>query len=295
MNRESRCDKLGAALGSAEARQQLALESLPRHLDRLCRWPVVPARFVDLRRFADEVNHTETPDGRLVRALLPVCYWGWSHDFREVGSPFNGFSEVFWSALVRHAGFEALIGPEGFRVSQELMAAELLDRMALEDGYASASAKMLPSSWFRAFCCFGIIFPGVGELWEQWRRAATPGHAYSLAQYISCLVYDGDQNPLFAGHHRAGGDRPGAPSLWEPEGFLLDPKWRDENLDFIRREWTPSAMEQALDRSCEALVGTPYAALVARVRADFGERLPAVTLRLAQLPDRLAKCNVGGW
>jgi hypothetical protein len=108
----------------------------------------------------------------------------------------------------------------------EFMRDSILDRMDEEHDLKFSGMRASPYKWVRVLCSFAVIFPDIRDLWQRWWKKETKGRAICVLQYISCLLYEADSNPIFSPWTPAGrGGPPRAISLALAECFnheLLD-------------------------------------------------------------------------
>jgi hypothetical protein len=89
-------------------------------------------------------------------------------------------------------------------------------------GLAYRGAGARPYRWIRALTTYGVLLPDVETLWARWWSIETIGRAVSCVQYLSALVYDKDDNPVFTPWTRDHGGGP--PCLWEE---ILDSRCKE--------------------------------------------------------------------
>jgi hypothetical protein len=139
-----------------------------------------------------------------------------------------------------------------------------------------------PFRWIGALTTHGVLLPDVDRIWKDWWTLETIGRAVAAVQYISCLMYLENENPIFAPWTPSAGGGP--PSLWEFEGHLYSNRWLEPNVSFLRQTLTVQNVSEVLDRAVERLFGQPEHETAAAVRADFPPRLETVRARCDELP-----------
>lgn len=145
-----------------------------------------------------------------------------------------------------------------------------------------------PYRWIGALTTHGVLLPDVSRLWTALWSIDTVGRAVATVQYVSCLMYDQNENPVFAAWTRDGGGGP--PSLWEFEGHLYEHRWLEPNVRFLRENLNPQRVSEALDRAVERLGGQaeqPEYELALEVQQDLPLCAETLVARCGELPDLL--------
>jgi hypothetical protein len=76
--------------------------------------------------------------------------------------------------------------------------------------------------------------------------------AIAVVQYISCLIYPENENPVFAPRTPNGGGGP--PCLWGFEGHLYTHRWLEPNVTFLKKALNVPAVTEALSRAVDRLI-----------------------------------------
>jgi hypothetical protein len=163
----------------------------------------------------------------------------------------------------------------------------LLERIDREDSLSHADEYATAYAWFYRLGAFAVIFPELESLWRTWWRFDTPGQAIAALQYLSCLMYEDRDNPIFAPWTREHGG--GTPGLWETDGQTFHESWRLENVVFFMDTVTPAYVHEALARAAARLEGILASAVPARMLADIAPQRPLLEHRLNVLPDLLSQ------
>jgi hypothetical protein len=122
----------------------------------------------------------------------------------------------------------------------------------------------------------------VDQVWSGWWSIETVGRAVATVQYVSCLMYPEDENPVFAPWTPDRGGGP--PCLWEFGGHLYEHRWLDPNIRFLQRMLNPKAIDIALSRAIERLVGLVEQEAAAKVQSDIPLCAETLAARCTQLP-----------
>lgn len=264
------------------------------HYNRLCRPGGAPPDGGDLVSYALDLRYQDLqPD--LLRFLLPLCLRAWRESlFAPGSSPYGGFVEHFSPALAARADLESILGASRHRALSEFMGASILDRMDTESSLRFSGMNASPYKWFAALGSCAVIFAGVEALWHEWWRLETPGHACAALQYLSCLMYPDDSNPIFSPWTPLGGG--GAPHLAETDGHIYDVGWRAHNIAFVQATLSVEYFRDRLYAAVQVLAGDS-SAVPQQMAADFESQQALLELRIEQLPALLSRpaCETGGW
>jgi hypothetical protein len=260
----------------------------PAHYGRLCDLRGRQPDRQDLIDYALDLTYMELqPD--LLRYLIPVLLDAWRRDlFEAEAAGLGAFVEYFWPALQGGQALPTLSDEQ--RASVVLfMRDTILDRMDTEDRLAFSGMGASAYQWVRALGSFGIVFPDMQALWTEWWQMKTSGQAVAAFQYASALMYEDKENPIFTPWTPDKGG--GAPALWEPEGFLYDVGWQEQNLQFLRRTLSVEYIEQGLQRA-QRVIENPAAKLIAsKVLVDLQLDSTRLSLRIEELPTLLTNVS----
>ncbi len=127
-----------------------------------------------------------------------------------------------------------------------------------------------------------MLLPDVDRVWGAWWSLDTVGRAIALVQYISCLIYPENENPVFAPWTPNGGGGP--PCLWGFEGHLYTHRWLEPNVTFLKEALNVPAVTEALSRAVDRLIDHSEHEPAARVREDLPLLTDTLQARCAELP-----------
>ena len=227
----------------------------------------------------------------LLRHLLPLCLKMWQDDLlHKENAEYGGQVEAFWTALSPRPTFQ-----NTFLLEEELNAAEyrsvmqfirdtLLERMSRETRLHFAGSGSSPYQWFHTLGPFCIVFPHLQSLWDKWWQMAAPGHAACVLQYVSCLMYREDENPVFSSWTPEGGGGP--PELWENASLSSDYGWRQENASSLAKTLTLDFVEQKLKEAASQTSGEDIT-ISAKMLQDWERRRDLAASRIAEIPQRV--------
>jgi hypothetical protein len=119
-------------------------------------------------------------------------------------------------------------------------------------------------------------------LWTAWWSLDTVGRAIAAVQYLSCLMYPENENPVFSPWTPNGGGGP--PCLWEFEGHLYAHRWLEPNVTFLRKALDERTVQEVLTRAVGRLVGEPEHEIATLVQSDFPLCVATLEARCAELP-----------
>jgi hypothetical protein len=264
---------------------QEAHEGNPQHLKRLARLrPGERAEVADLWEYMQDLLYTEI-QGPLFAYLLPFCLDAWRLNLRGMRSDHGGFVEYFYPVLANRRVFERhLTADQGAAVSQ-FMRQSILEEIDDQRGLTYSGSGTRPYRWVAALTTHGVLFPDVDRLWTEWWSGATIGRAVAVVQYVSCLMYPQNENPVFAPWTPERGGGP--PCLWEFEGHLYTNRWLEANLRFMRQTLNPRSASAILGHAVNRLAGEPEYDAATEVRADVPLCLETLAARCAELPKLL--------
>jgi hypothetical protein len=277
--------KLGA-MRPPEKITQEAFEGNDRHLRRLVRLrPGQEADGDDLWEYVHDLRNTDI-QGALFAYLLPFCLKAWRDDLRGVEGH-GGTIEHFYAVLADRHIFDSLLSEGQGEAVSEFMRQAILEEIDSQRGLTFQRSRSRPYRWFRAMTTYGVLRPDLDRLWNAWWTLSTIGRAIATVQYVSCLMYSENENPVFAPWTPDGGGGP--PCLWEFEGHLYAHRWLEPNVDFLNETLTVQRVDDVLVRAAERLVGQSEHATALAVQEDFPLCIDTLKIRCAELPQLLAK------
>lgn len=264
----------------------------PRHYRRLCRLDGAAPDTSDLSRYVDDMQYMPLqPD--LLRYLLPLCLKMWQDDLlRKEDSDCRGLAEAFWTALAPRSLFqntfllEEELNAEEYQSVMQFMRGTLLERMNQETRLHFIGSQSSPYQWFHTLGSFCIVFPFLQSLWDKWWQMTTPGQAACVLQYISCLMYRDDENPVFTPWTPDKGGGP--PELWENDSLSSDYGWRQENASFLAETLTLDIVERKL-KAAASQVSSENLSISAKMLQDWDNRRDLAASRIAELPQLVAQ------
>jgi len=296
---EQRLNDFYRRLGSVvppETITQSPFDFDPAHLGRLVKLHVGErASGFDLANYMDDVLYGDIQSSLLVHAL-PFCLRAWHEYLRDEKFECPGFAEHFYTVLERKDLFAGALNDDQMKAVLEFMRESILEEIDAQESLRSEGYPAAPYRWIRALMTYGVIAPDIEHLWMDWWSISTSGRAVAAVQYISCLIYPKDSNPVFAPWTRERGGGP--PCLWEFDGYLYESNWKIQNVEFLRElfrdpETVFSVVRLAVDRLSQhsgCLTAKQLLADLQSASVDRKLRSPAETLsdRLIALPDILA-------
>jgi len=272
--------------------KQEAFDHDDRHLRRLARLrPEERADVKDLWEYTQDLLYTEI-DNSLFAHVLPFCLEAWREDLCGTNSGYGGFVEHFYPVLADRHVFDEQLTPKQSAAVAEFMRESILDEIDDQRGLAFKGAMSRPYRWIRALTTYGVLMPDLEQLWANWWLVNTVGRAVAVVQYASCLMYISTENPVFAPWTPNQGGGP--PQLWEFAGHLYKHRWRDANVDFLRRTLTVDVVSNVLARADEFLVGQPERGKATEVLGDLPLCAETLAARCNELPRVLAATQETG-
>ncbi len=279
--------KLHRALGAMRPPEKItqdAFEGNDRHLRRLARLrPGEQADGNDLWEYIHDLRNTDI-QGPLFVYLLPFCLQAWRDDLRGIDGH-GGLIEHFYPVLADREIFGVHLTPKQSATVSEFMRQTILEEIDDQRGLVFQGSRTRPYRWFRALATYGVLLPDVERLWTAWWSLNTVGRAIAAVQYISCLMYRENENPVFAPWTADHGGGP--PCLWEFEGHLYAHRWLEPNVNALKGILTVQRVSDVLAKAVERLVGQPEYEAAGAVLQDFPLCTDTLTARCAELPQLL--------
>jgi hypothetical protein len=264
---------------------QEAFEGNDRHLRRLLRLkPGERPDPQDLWEYLQDLRYTDI-QSPLFAYLLPSCLQLWCEDLRGASDAYGGFVEHFYPVLADCAVFDKHLTSKQSAAVSEFMRQTILEEIDDQRGLAYQGSKARPYRWIRAVTTYGVLLPDVERLWSAWWSLDTIGRAIAAVQYISCLMYPENENPVFAPWTANGGGGP--PCLWEFEGHLYSHRWLQPNVAYLRKFLNVSSVSESLSRAVDRLSDQPGHAVAALIQADKPLLVETLQARCAELPHLL--------
>ena len=257
-----------------------------KHLRRLARLqPGERADAGDLYDYTQDLLYTEIETPWLAY-LLPFCLAAWREDLHQATNEYGGVVEQLYPVLANRGVFAKHLTPEQTVAVSKFLQLTILEEMDHQRGLSYEGAGSRPYGWIAALATYGILLPDIEGLWREWWALGTSGRAIAAVQYLSCLMYPENQNPVFAPWTPLGGGGP--PVLWEYAGHLYSHRWLQPNIDFLKTLLNVRQAGDVLARAVDGLEGQPEHAQAARVHSAFPNRMAIVEARCAELPRLLA-------
>lgn len=243
-------------------------------------------RVEDVLNYAiDLVSMPVQPD--LFACILPVCLHAWHHDVVWGGGKYGGAIEQFSPALARRPLIDEFLPEKQARAVKAFMRAAILERLDVENSLKHSGMGASPYGWSEKLGSFCVIVPELEPLWTEWWAFETPGRAIATLQYISCLMYEDDENPIFAPWTP---DKGGGPfGLWETDGHIYEECWKPENVRFFRDTVTADYVFDALKRARTALDGVLESSVPGRMIDDFQYLDDVLAHRIRALPEIVSR------
>ena len=238
----------------------------------------------DLYYFAHDLLYTDEIQDSLLAHVLPFCLEAWRDDLHGQ-SGYGGFVEYFYTLLANKQIFERHLRPAHTAVVSEFMRGSILDEIDEQQGLEYVGKSARAYRWFEALTTYGVLLPDLDRLWTAWWSLESVGRAIALVQYLSCLMYGDNENPVFSPWTRDKGGGP--PCLWQFSGFLYENRWLQPNVRFLRRVLNPGGLNDRLDQAVNRLINQPEHKMAAEIRNDLPLCAEVLAARCAELPTLL--------
>jgi hypothetical protein len=252
------------------------------HLEALARLkPDERAAGGDLAFYARVLRHGDVQKD-LLQWVLPFCLRAWREDLRGESSGYGGFVEWLYPALVDGQILDSVLTPNEAAAVSSFMREAILEEIDAQRGLRFVGMGSRPYGWVGAVTTYGVLLPDLERLWTEWWSCETLGRAIASVQYITCLTYGEEENPVFAPWTPTGGGGP--PGLWEFEGHLYTHRWLAPNVAFLQSILTADRVIEVLRRAVARMTGYQEHETAVRVLADVGERKEILESRCDELP-----------
>jgi hypothetical protein len=260
---------------------QKAFEGSDGHLRRLVRLKAgeLP-KSDDLWEYMQDLRYTEI-QSPLLAYVLPFCLDLWRADLRGVEG-YGGIVEYFYPVLADRGIFDKHLTRKQSDAVSEFMRQTILEEIDDQRGLSYQGSRTRPYRWIRALASFGVLLPEVDKLWAAWWSLDTVGRGVAAVQYISCLMYPENENPVFAPWTPNGGGGPPCP--WEFEGHLYSHRWLEPNITFLKHVLDVPGVTLVLSRAVGRLAGQPEQGVAKLVQDDLPLRADTLQARCAELP-----------
>jgi hypothetical protein len=264
---------------------QEAFEHNDRHLRRLVRLGSgEQPDGNDLFAYMEDLRYTDIQTSLFVY-LLPICLEVWRNDLRGANTGYAGVVEHFYPVLADRHVFDIHLIPKQTAVVSQFMRQAILEEIDEQRGLAFQGSKARPYRWVGELTTYGVLLPDLERLWTDWWALGTIGRAVAAIQYISCLMYPENENPVFAPWTPNGGGGP--PCLWAFEGHLYEHRWLEPNVSFLRKTLNVESVGNLLPLAASHLAGEPEHSVATLVQEDFPLCEATVATRCAALPQLL--------
>jgi hypothetical protein len=245
----------------------------------------------DLFDYMEDLRYTEIQTSLFVY-LLPVCLEMWRNDMRGVDTSCAGVVEHFYPVLADRHVFDVHLTTKQTAVVSDFMRRTILEEIGEQRGMAFQGSGARPYRWVGELTTYGVLLPDVELLWTAWWSLGTIGRAVAAIQYISCLMYAENENPVFAPWTPNGGGGP--PCLWEFEGHLYSHRWLEPNVAFLRKALSLESVRRILSLAVAELAGQPEHSVATLALEDFPLCEATVVARCTKLPQLLETTNEAG-
>lgn len=259
----------------------------PGHYSRLCDLSQKPSN-IDLYDYILDYTYMEIqPD--LLRFLLPRIA-------KEIGESLlndtEGYAqESFFEAITKRPLSPEYITQDQFEAMAHYFASVLLLRMGKEDKLHHVGYKSSPYQWFEFFNDYTMAFPYLDYLWERWWSLPNEPLAICLVQYVSCLLYDERENPVFAPRtpEKGGGPPTG---FWYEWGIIYDEIPHPENLLFLKSVLSVEYVHQKLIEASEKISDPENSRILEQILNEFSFQSIVLEEHIKKISDALLGSGV---
>lgn len=190
----------------------------------------------DLIEYIHDLLYSGEIQKDLFKFLLPKCLLAWREYLVDNNQSYGGYAEYLLSFLAKKELYSVILSDTEYTAIATFYAKSLLDRMSSESKLSHQGMDGTPYRWFYALSSYCVIFSDLESFWNEWWVMKKSGHAVCVLQYISCIMYAEEANPIFKPWTKEYGG--GAPTLWEWEGHIYGAKWEPRNIEFLKSTLT---------------------------------------------------------
>ena len=253
------------------------------HLRRLVRVkPGEKPRALDLWTYVQDLRFSKEVQGSLLIYVLPFLFDAWREELRGTSNEYGGLVENLYPALADRQVFEKFLKPNQAAAVSKFMRESILEEIDDQRELSFKGPQARPYRWVRTFTTYGVLRPDIEVLWNEWWTLGNVGRAYAVLQYISCLMYASNENPIFAPWTANEGGGP--PVLWELDGHLYEHSWQAANVTFARGFLTFERVRAVLMRAVKMLESAPEYSRALQLLEDFALCEGIVKARCEELP-----------
>jgi hypothetical protein len=178
--------------------------------------------------------------------------------------------------------FDLHLDPKQSAAVSDFMRESILEEIDDQRGLAYRSSGARPYRWITALTTYGVLLPDIERLWNSWWSIETLGRAVAMVQYVSCLMYPANENPVFAPWTP---DHGGGPiCLWGLEGHLYSHRWQPSNVSFLKKTLVPDRVTKLLIKAAERLKNEPEYPTILGIQEDIPLCHETLKSRCAELP-----------
>jgi hypothetical protein len=235
-----------------------------------------------LWEYTQDLLYGKEIQGSLLAFVLPFCLEAWREDLRGLQTGYGGFIEHLYPVLANCHVFDTHLSPKQSSASADFIRQTILEEIDDQRGLTYKGSGARSYRWFGALTSYGVLLPDVENLWHGWWSIDTLGKAVATVQYVSCLMYPVNENPVFAPWTPNEGGGP--PSLWDFEGHLYSHKWLPTNVALLKRALTPQSVVEVLTRAVSKLADDEAAPTALGIQEDIPFCMDTLKSRCSELP-----------
>jgi len=286
-----RLEELRQRLGSVTAPKEITqgvFEAGPEHLERLAALrPGEKASQWDLSDYMEDLQYRTDIQPSLFLYLLPFCLERWDEYIRNDNFECPVSMEAFYTVLGGTNVPSECLASEQRTAVQEFMRKSILEEIDSQDRLNFRGYPAQPYRWISALTTYGVLAPDIARIWNDWWTIDTQGQATAAVQYISCLMYSKDKNPIFAPYSREKGGGP--PCLWDFDGYLFESRWQEQNVQFLENLLRSTKnVINVLTKAVDRLNAQSELAIAQKVLSDVPQCAERLAGRCEALPAILA-------
>lgn len=220
----------------------------------------------------------------LFNYLFPVCLMDWHRSLLANDACSHGDSE-FHRAIITGNVLEKMLTSTRRDAVNRVFVDSMLFRLDQERFLGWDHGRSTAYGWITRLNSLGMFFDQLPEIWLQWWKVESVGHALCIMEYCSALMYFYFENPVIP---QIEGWSRGGPYLWVNDSQMCDRGWSEENIGFLKGFLTLDRVKATVAKAKDVLLDQPEGNLALRMWNDLQKSSGLIVSRIDELPTLLS-------
>ena len=220
----------------------------------------------------------------LFKYLFPVCLMDWHQSLLANDSCSHGDSE-FHYGIIHGNVLDKMLTPTRRNAVNQVFVDSMLFRLHQERFLQWDHRRSTAYGWILRLNSLGLFFDQLPDIWRQWWKVESVGHALCIMEYCSALMYFYFDNPVIP---QVEGWTRGGPYLGGSDSHVHDRGWSEPNIEFLRGFLTINRVKEAVTKAKDVLRDQPEGPLAGKMCGDLEESNDLIASRIDELPSILA-------